>query len=147
MKIRKPLDARKRVSLDCSGPSRTKQSFSRECDINGIMARYEKTGVIEHVQSFSGRYGDFLGFESYHEACNKVIAAREMFQSLPARVRSRFDNDPGRFVDFASDPENLDELRELGLAHERPTLAEEGPSPVAADASAPGDAGDASAGS
>ena len=34
---------------------------------------------------------------------------------LPASVRARFDNDPSKFVEFATDEANLAELRSLGL--------------------------------
>lgn len=115
------------------GPGRTKQAFKAECDINTIMKRYEKTGIVDHVARFGGRYGDYLGAVDYHTAMNEVTKAQEMFLSLPARVRARFGNDPGQFVEFALNPENLDELRELGLAP--PREREEAPPAPAPDSS------------
>jgi phage internal scaffolding protein len=44
--------------------------------------------------------------------------AEESFYRLPSKVRMKFDNDPLDFIDFASNPDNLDEMRELGLAKE-----------------------------
>jgi hypothetical protein len=35
--------------------------------------------------------------------------------ALPADIRFRFLNDPGRFVDFCSDPANRDEMSKMGL--------------------------------
>lgn len=108
-------------------PSMTKQSFREECDINNILKRYQKTGVIEHVKHYNGQYGDFTGINDYHSACNRVLAAEEAFSTLPSSLRSRFRNDPGEFLSFVNDPKNLDEMVSLGLAtrraeHEKETV-------------------------
>lgn len=96
-------------------PSRTKQAFKDECDVNTIMSRFEKTALLEHVNRYEGRYGDFTGTpQSFHDALNQVVAAREMFMTLPAKVRREFDNDPAAFVDFVGTA-GEDELRAKGL--------------------------------
>lgn len=113
-----PIDARERsdaTKLFFPKDSRTKQSFKQECDINTIMAKYEKTGVIEHTKSFAGHYGDFSDIKSYQEALDAVIAAEEMFMGLPAQARAKFANDPGKFLDFVEDPSNVEEMGRLGL--------------------------------
>ncbi len=104
-----------RVQITCGGNGRTHQSMADECDINRIMARFEKDGVLTHVAKFDGKYGDFTGAMDYHSAYNQVILAGEMFMSLPASIRDVFDNDPGMFLAFAEDPDNEDEMREMGL--------------------------------
>jgi len=104
------------------GKSLTHQSMAAECDINTIMKKYEKTGVLEHRNRFEGAYGDFSNVpESYHESMNAVIAAEEMFSTLPARVRRRFHNDPGAFIDFATNPDHAQDMIDLGLATARET--------------------------
>ena len=67
-----------------SAPSMAHQSFKQECDINRIMKNFEKTGLMSHVNVHQGDYGDFTDFESYHDSMNQVLAAQEMFQSIPA---------------------------------------------------------------
>ncbi len=123
-KIRAGYDKVSPVRLICRDPSRAKQSFSNECDINKIMERFEKDGVLEHVNHHQGQYGDFLGVQPYNESLNQVMAAQGMFNSLPANIRTRFDNDPAKFLDFVADPENIPEMREIGLlqqtAHTHP---------------------------
>jgi len=109
-----------RLTFFCAGPSRTKQNFTAECDINSIMTKFEKTGVIDHVREHGASYGDFLSLPvNYQEACNQVIAAGDMFASLPSKVRKAFDNDPGDFlaaIDAAqTDPAVRDRLVKLGL--------------------------------
>lgn len=106
-----------RVRVDASArPGRgAKQSMKAECDINVIMARYIKTGSLTHVNPGTPVYGEMPSF-SFHEALNFLQRAQEDFMELPAKVRKEFGNDPAKFLDFATKPENLDRMRELGLA-------------------------------
>lgn len=105
-----------RVVLDTGTESPVQQSMKDETDINVIMAKYRKTGLLEHVNRYQGDYGDFTQApESYHDAYNRVLAADEMFLDLPAQIRSEFNNDPGAFLAFAENPANEDRMRELGL--------------------------------
>ena len=105
-----------RVHPIISGESRTKQSFKKECDINNIMSKYEKTGIISHCRQHGGEYGDFIAAPDYHTAMTEITRAEEMFMAIPAGVRAKFGNDPAAFLAFAQDPENLEEMREMGLA-------------------------------
>lgn len=122
-----------------SPDSRTKQSFKDDCDINNIMARYIKTGVIDFTARNQPRYGDVTG-ASFESAMATVAAANTMFHELPARVRDRFRNDPAKFLDFVNNPDNKDEARALGLLKPVP----EAPAPIApAGAEAGGQGGSA----
>jgi len=107
---------RKRVQVDFSkSVSRTKQSFKRECDINAIMGKYLKSGAVDHLAKHGGMYG-FAAALDFHAAMNIVRKAEEMFEDLDSSIRKRFANDPALFLDFVNKPENIDELRKLGLA-------------------------------
>jgi phage internal scaffolding protein len=108
------------VVTPVDGPSMTKQAFQAECDINNIMKRYEKTGIIDHLNKYGGRFGDFTGAVDFQTAQNIVIDAQKMFMDIPASIRAQFENDPGKFIQFATDPANLDKLREMGLAPPAP---------------------------
>lgn len=115
-----PYSPKRVVNFKTKGPSLTHQSFKEECDINRIMKKWEKTGIIEHRNNFEGRYADFTVIPNdYHEAMNSVVEAQNMFMTLPASVRKRFANDPGEFLEFVTDPNNQDEVVKLGLASER----------------------------
>lgn len=98
--------------------SLTHQSMKDECDINLIMARYQSTGLIEHVNQFEGNYGDFMDATDYHSAMNEVLAANDAFASLPSSIRERFSNDPAQFLDFVHDDKNRDEMIKMGLIEE-----------------------------
>lgn len=125
MQILKAYD-RQRVQKQIVGESLTSQAHKRECDINAIMLKWQKTGTIEHRNTFEGQYGDFSEAPGdYHDAMNQVVAANEMFETLPAKVRRQFGNDPGAFLDFAQDPQNLSAMVDLGLATKRASEASE----------------------
>jgi len=120
MKFRKMYDAHERVHPNLDPISLTHQSMAPECDINTIMRKYEKTGILEHRNNYEGTYGDFTQVpENYHESMNAVLDAQDMFQTLPATLRKRFHNDPGAFIEFANNPDNSEELIKLGLATKR----------------------------
>ena len=114
--ILKPFEGM-RESISFKGiHSLTKQASAGECDINMIMAKYQKTAVIDHFNQHNAQYGDFYGVQDYQACLDQVREANDMFAELPAVIRKRFNNDPGVFLDFATDPGNLDQLAELGLA-------------------------------
>lgn len=99
-------------------PSRTKQSFLQECDINNIIKSFKVTGQIRHIneKASQGAYADLPDPIEFQDALHAVKAASASFATLPSQVRARFDNDPGRFLEFMSDPANQDEIIRLGLA-------------------------------
>lgn len=104
--------------------SLTKQAHKNECDINKIVANYDRTGLITHVKEASAQYGDFTEVNEYQESLNTVIHAQNAFDELPAHVRKKFQNDPGAFFEFATNPNNHDDMVELGLAEPRFTAPE-----------------------
>lgn len=112
--IRTAYDPRERVAKDCGENMMTKQSFKDECDVNNIMNKFRRDGLLTHVAAVEGRYGDFGDVGSFHEAMNTVRTAQEMFETVPSEIRAEFGNDPGAFLDWAV---NADEaaLREKGL--------------------------------
>lgn len=115
------------TSLHCQDESLAVQSERDECDINTIVFRFGLTGTMPQGVR-APMYGDFTGVRDYREALEAISAADEAFYSLPADVRSRFANNPALFVDFCSDPANLDEMRKLGLAVAQPVPASQQPS-------------------
>lgn len=99
------------------GPSLTRQEFAEECDVNALMARYEKTGMqIPSHMSREPQYLDLSDVPDLHSAMNVMREAEAAFMQLPAHVRLEFGNDAIRFVEFAEDKENLEQMRAWGLA-------------------------------
>jgi len=115
MEIRSAAKLGPRVRIKFPEEGLTKQSMAAECDINNIVAKYQKTGAIAHYSKHEASYG-FADSLTLHEALNVVKKADSMFLDLPSSIRTRFEGDPGLFLDFVQDSENSEEMVELGLA-------------------------------
>lgn len=116
-----------RVVVDCSGDSaavrsRTHQSFSKDADINVIMGKYRKTGVLVDPTLVSSsrrpQFGDFSDLPDYSVMMSRMVRAQQDFLSLPAELRARFSNDVGQCLDFLADPKNVEEAVKLSLLPE-----------------------------
>lgn len=99
-------------------PGKTDQSQAEECDVNRIVDRFMKTGVLPGTDA-QAIYGDFSSPVDLQQALEIVNRAEEQFGSLTAQVRKRFNNDPAEFLAFCSDPGNGEEMVRLGLAERR----------------------------
>jgi len=94
-------------------PSMTQQHHKNDADINTIVERALRSGVLPQ----SGKqpvYG-FMPSETYHELIMLVDAQTQKFRSFPAKIRNRFNNDPRSFLAFLENKENRAEAIELGL--------------------------------
>lgn len=104
------------TGLVCRDASKTQQHQAEEADINTIMRKFGITGRVP-VVPLPPTFGDFdIGVSDYQSALHLINAANASFAGLSADVRKEFDNDPGRFVEFCSDPKNIDQMRKWGLA-------------------------------
>ncbi len=111
------LDAASNESgLACEEPTLAQQHYKEECDINSILQKFNVTGLLPEAP-LSPRYGDFTGIGDYHTALNRVIAAQDEFEALPAQIRARFLNDPANLIEFLDDPKNRSEAEQLGLVN------------------------------
>ena len=99
-------------------PSMTQQHFAEECDVNSIMARYQKTGIlVENPGTLRPFFDDFTNVSDFQTAQNAVIDVHESFMQLPSRIRARFDNDPGALLEFLGNEVNRNEAVSLGLVN------------------------------
>lgn len=114
-----PYGPYERPVVKC-GEGMTRQSMQDECDINRIVARYEKTGMITHVVRESGVFADVSDVGDYREAIERVRRADEFFMRLPPLVRLEFGNDPAAFLDYVSKPENRADLESRGILEKAP---------------------------
>lgn len=103
-----------RVAHPSGGKMMTKQADKDGCNINLIMKRYARTGVLP-VTDKDPIYGDFASGLDYHQAQNAIVSAQAEFDALPAAVRKHVDNDPGKFLDMVGDPDRVQELMDLGM--------------------------------
>lgn len=126
------------TGLLCEDLSRAKQSEAAATDINVIVRNFGVTGLVP-TSPIPAEYGDFTGIDNYQDALHALMAAETAFSALPSGVRRRFGNDPAEFVNFVSDPRNIDEVRKMGLAPALPvdSAPAENGFPAPADGSTP----------
>lgn len=122
-----------RLSISCKGGV-TQKHYRSQCDINSIVDKARRTGLVTHVNSKKAFYGDVSGVPDYQTALSLVQNANDKFMALPARVRDRFMNNPANLLDFLSKNENRDEAVKLGLIEPLPPapkveVPKESPSP------------------
>lgn len=110
--------ASKESALVCKDKSLTQQHEKEEADINVIVKRFGLTGEVPgNIRT--PQYGDFSGISDYQTAMQAIKLADEAFYSLPAYLRSRFNNNPEEFVSFCSDEKNREEAIKLGLVKKK----------------------------
>ena len=117
------LDAGNASSIPDFGPSLTQQHQADEADINTIVRRFGLTGTLP-TNIRMPTYADFDEVFDYTTALNAIRSAELSFSALPAHIRFRFNNDPQSFVNFCSDPANLEEAKALGLTTPTTTHSE-----------------------
>lgn len=125
---------KQKISLKFEGEGRTKQSFKAECDINQILARYQRTGVLDFQQKYAPQYGDVTAID-FQKAQFMIAEANGLFAQMPSKLRARFDNDPAKFLAFVDDDRNRLEAEDLGLLRKKENeagQAAEAPSGAAA---------------
>ena len=103
------------TGLRCDDASLTQQQFKEEADINTIVDRFLKSGVLPSAATMP-QYVDYEGVFDFQSAMNVVRQADDNFMRLDAKVRARFNNSPQQFLEFFANPENVDEAIRLGLA-------------------------------
>ena len=100
-------------------PSLTNQSFKFECDINNICdgKAFSSLPANRNLPLFD----DFTNLGNYQESLDVISKAQSMFEELPSAIRSKFENDPQKLIDFVSNPEkNYEEGLKLGIFKEKP---------------------------
>ncbi len=104
------------------GKTLTRQSEAKATNINTIVAQYDKTGLLPQTGR-EALYADVADAPDYRTALDLIRNADELFMTIPAAVRARFDNEPAVFLDWTSDPDNRDEMVEMGLLEKPVTPA------------------------
>lgn len=115
--------------LRCEDISLTQQQFKDDSDPNKIMEIFARDpNSAEGLFRAGGapQFGDFTSSVDYHTSLNRVRNAQAAFDSMPAKLRNRFDNDPAQLLAFINDSKNYDEAFQLGLVKERPQAKPEG---------------------
>ena len=120
---------RRRVRTPVGDKSRTKQSETEKTNINTIMRKYNKTGVIDHWNDNRPTFGDVSMSQGLHKNMIAAEQASDEFDKLDSHVRRAADNNPVRLLES---PEGLEVLRQAGMMLDppipEPQLDDENPS-------------------
>lgn len=100
------------------GRSKTVQSDADSTDINKIVARFARDGILPIGQSREGLFIDVTRVPDFRGALEQVRHASEYFQTLPAESRAIFRNDPAEFMDAIKDNSRLEDLIKAGVVSE-----------------------------
>jgi len=95
-------------------PTRTDQTQKEQCDVKNIMKKYgnKLSNVPDPIKGLQGDFSEIPSFQQMQDILNQ---ASTTFNSLPSKLRKRFDNDPAEMVKFLEDPNNNEEAVSLGL--------------------------------
>lgn len=114
-----------RTALFCKDETKTQQHGKEEADINVIVSRFLKTGVMPQIP-LPPQFEDFGEEFNFQDAMNTIAAAKFSFAQLPADQREAFGNDPITFVktidsmlmetDDRKRERNLEILRAMNMA-------------------------------
>lgn len=96
-KPRTEYSERVRVLAPESGESLTHQSFAQHSDINYIVKRHQAGETMFNLAKKPPVYMDVHPMD-YREALELARQVEERFMELPARERSRLENNPERFL-------------------------------------------------
>lgn len=110
------MSSPRRVQFKTKGKSMTEQSHKDSCDIKLIMRKAEKTGMINHVKRTEGQYVDLVGRPDFHQSMNEITQAKSMFETIPATVREKFENNPQKWLDFVTNQDNREEMTQMGFS-------------------------------
>jgi len=106
-----------RTALVCLDPTKTQQHGREEADINVIVDRFLKTGLMPTV-TVPPSYGDFSTADDYHALQNRIAETNALFYKLPAAIRASYQNDPGLWLEDVNTRianNDLEPLREMGM--------------------------------
>lgn len=110
-----------------NGPTKCQKHFRKSVDINQIMRKHKfnLSGLMSNPQfapNQAPKYIDFTSQDDFQTNSIKVANIKSAFERLPANIKSQFQNNPGKYIDFMYNVSNPDETKntrakavELGL--------------------------------
>lgn len=103
-----------RVASGAGGASMTQQQFAQECDINYIVKRAQRTGVIPVVSTQEMIFGT-LDEDTFKQRMDKMAEIKSYFDGLPAEIRLHYQNSVNEFIAAMNTEEGIEEGRKLGI--------------------------------
>ena len=100
----------------------TEQHHTDTCDINKILAQFMETGILPQTNA-NPQYADVSQVD-FQDMQNTLATAKTLFEELPEQVKDHFNNEMHTFLNFAENPDNLQQMEEWGLAVKNERLAQ-----------------------
>jgi len=124
MKFRTAYSPRKagEFSKSCAN-GRTRQQDKDSCDINLIMARYQKSGLLPQGRAVPV-YMDISEVEDLRTTLDRVREAETYFRSLPAEWRQRFNHSVDEFMAAPTSDAGRSQLKALEAQQAREAARE-----------------------
>ena len=122
-----------RLNTQNKEPSLTSQNEVVNADINHIIRRHMDTGTLGELDYLEMQYGQITSTDLL-DAKKMIAAAEKEFMKLPSELRKKFGQDAGAWVDFATNPDNYDQLVKWNMAHPKPKEPAPSPAPSPAPA-------------
>lgn len=91
---------------------KTRQQDKDACDVNLIMARYMKTGLLPPVRSIP-QYMDVSEIGDLRTTLERIREAEAFFRTLPATERERFNHNVNEFLSAPETEEGREKLAKL----------------------------------
>lgn len=102
---------RRRTQLDFTDTiSKTEQHHLESCNMQFILTQAQKTGMIEHIRNDSPRYETLATKVDYLESMKVIAEANSVFETLPAKIREKFENKAENFLEYLAKEENVKRL-------------------------------------
>lgn len=95
-------------------PSRTKQAPANDANINTIVSRFLKTGVLPNRYP-AWQSGDLVALPDLQGMLDAQLQARAAYDKLPAQIREETQGDPARLSAWLLDPRNIETAIKLGV--------------------------------
>lgn len=114
--FKRDQDERLASEMVPKGQSLTIQSEAKDSDINEIVRRFGIGDGTPLPPALGPEfYGDLTDVPDLRAILDIGREAQEHFQALPARIRTRFRNDPAELWAWINNPENGEEAADMGL--------------------------------
>ena len=94
-------------------PSAWRNKFQN--DIRTLLEPAIKRGLLRMATRFEGDADDLPENFDFETAQNQIAQANSMFHALPSAWRNKFHNDPQQFLDWTANPNNANEMQNLGI--------------------------------
>lgn len=95
-------------------PSKTIQSDAELTDIRRIIARYEQTGIVDHLNQAEAQFADVTELTDYADVMRTAKLAEREFLKLDPKERLLFDNDVAKWLDAAHDDAKREAMVDAG---------------------------------